>query len=110
MQNPAPLATAAHKSHLICMQSNFSLFRDRLAEACHLRKMSHEKLCSSVGLGGRRTVDLEISGLKALDIYSLAQIADRLDVSVDWLLGRTDVMEVSPAGETKKAANRSPTA
>jgi hypothetical protein len=35
-------------------------------------------------------IDLEYSGLKVLDIYRLAQIADRLDVSIDWLLGRSD--------------------
>ena len=67
-----------------------------------MRKMSHEKLCGSVGLGGRRTVDLEISGLRALDMHSLAQIADRLDVSVDWLLGRSNVMKVP--NENGKAA------
>jgi hypothetical protein len=29
--------------------------------------------------GARRVIDLEYSGLKVLDIYRLAQIADRLD-------------------------------
>jgi hypothetical protein len=33
--------------------------------------------------------------VKALDIYRLARIADNLDVSVDWLLGRSDSMEVT---------------
>jgi hypothetical protein len=45
-------------------------------------------------LGSRRRVDLASSGLKALDVYRLAQIADRLEVSVDWLFGRSDVMEL----------------
>jgi hypothetical protein len=79
------------------MQSDFSLFRDRLAEACHLRSITHHKLCASVGLGGHREVDFELSGIKAIDVHRLAQIADRLDVSVDWLLGRTDVMELHKA-------------
>ena len=87
------------------MRSNFSVFRERLAEACRLREMTHDKLCSSIGLGGRRAVDLGYSGLKALDIYRLAQIADRLDVSVDWMLGRSDVMEVAQAKAKKKAVN-----
>ncbi len=54
-------------------------------------------------LGSRRSVDLAFSDLKALDIYRLAKIADRLDVSVDWLLGRSDVMEL-PQDENGKRA------
>ena len=53
-----------------------------------------EALAANIGLGGRRTVDLEHAGLRALDIYRLAQIADRLDVSIDWLLGRSKTMEL----------------
>ena len=34
------------------------------------------------------------SGLRTLDLYRVCQIADRLDVSVDWLLGRSEVMEL----------------
>jgi transcriptional regulator with XRE-family HTH domain len=90
--------------------SDFSVFRERLAEACRERNMTHEELCSSVGFGGRRTIDILYSGLKALDIDRLAKVADRLDVSVDWLLGRTNVMSVmempelaeSPKGKAKK--------
>jgi hypothetical protein len=76
------------------MQSDFSLFRERLAHACRARNMTNDQLLASIGLGGRRRLDLASSGLKALDIYRLAQIADRLDVSVDWLLGRSDVMDI----------------
>jgi hypothetical protein len=32
--------------------------------------------------------------LRALDLYRVCQIADRLDVSLDWLLGRSEVMEI----------------
>jgi hypothetical protein len=72
--------------------ANFTLFRERLAEACKLRNTTPDKLARSIGLGSRRAIDLEYLGLKCLDIYRLAQIADRLGVSVDWLLGRTSVM------------------
>jgi hypothetical protein len=41
-----------------------------------------------VGIGGRRAVDFDLFGLKALDIHRLIQISDKLDVSIDWLLGR----------------------
>jgi transcriptional regulator with XRE-family HTH domain len=75
------------------METNFFIFRERLAIACRLRGMTYEKLCSSIGFG-TRTVDLEYAGLRALDIYRLAPIADRLDVSIDWLLGRSNAMEL----------------
>ena len=85
------------------MHSDFSLFRERLAHACHARNLTHDRLCASIGLGGRRRLDLASSGLKALDVYRLAQIADRLNVSVDWLLGRSNVMEL-PQDENGKRA------
>ena len=56
--------------------------------------MTPSQCARSVGLGGRRLIDFEVFGLKALDVYRLAQIADRLDVSIDWLLGRSDTMDV----------------
>jgi transcriptional regulator with XRE-family HTH domain len=90
--------------------SDFSVFRDRLAEACHMRGMTHENLCSSIGLGGRRTIDILYSGLRALDIERLAQIADRLDVSIDWLLGRTNVMGVMEMPEPPKRKAKKPKA
>ena len=76
------------------MHADFSLFRERLSHACRARNMTPDQLCASIGLGSRRRVDLASLGLKALDVYRLAQIADRLEVSVDWLLGRSDVMEL----------------
>jgi hypothetical protein len=66
--------------------------------------MTHERLCSSIGLGGRRTIDIHYSGLKALDIERLAQLADKLDVSIDWLLGRTDNPEINDREPPPKKA------
>jgi hypothetical protein len=42
------------------MQSDFSVFRERLAEACRARNMTNEGLCRSLGLGGRRAIDFHI--------------------------------------------------
>jgi hypothetical protein len=57
--------------------------------------MKPEAVYRSIGLGARRTVDLQsVRVLRALDLYRVCQIADRLDVSLDWLLGRSDVMEL----------------
>ena len=76
------------------MQTDFSVFRERLAEACRIRNMTQEALCRSIGLGSRRALDVSILGLRALDLYRVCQIADRLDVSIDWLLGRSNVMSM----------------
>ncbi len=78
------------------MHSDFSTFREHLAEACRLRKMTHDPFFATA-------IDLHFAGLRALDIYRLAQMADRFDVSVDWLLGRSDMMELP-----KAKANRGP--
>jgi transcriptional regulator with XRE-family HTH domain len=75
------------------MQTDFSIFGERLAEACRVRGKSYDRLCSRMGLPTRR-VGLKASDLKALDIERLAQMADMLDVSIDWLLGRTEVMNL----------------
>ncbi len=56
--------------------------------------MTSSTLCRSIGLGARRFIDIESVGLKALDIFRLVQIADHLEVSIDWLLGRSNVMNV----------------
>ncbi len=86
------------------MSTNFNLFRDRFAEACRVREMKPAAVYRSLGIGGRRALDLESVGvLRALDLYRLCQIADRLDVSLDWLVGRSDVMEL-PQDEKAKDA------
>lgn len=77
------------------MPTDFSLFRVRFAEACLARGMKPDAVYRSIGLGSRRTLDLQSVGvLRALDLYRVCQIADRLDVSLDWLLGRSNVMEL----------------
>jgi hypothetical protein len=86
------------------MSTDFSIFRNRFTEACRLRGTKEEAVYRSVGIGGRRALDLQSVGvLRTLDLYRVCQIADRLDVSVDWLLGRSDVMEV-PKGKGKRIA------
>jgi hypothetical protein len=85
------------------MRTDFSLFRDRFAEACRVRGMKPEAVFRSIGLGGRRALDMQFAGLRALDLYRVCQIADRLDVSVDWLLGRSNVMELPKDKASKRA-------
>ena len=44
-----------------------------------------ERVARGIGVGPRQTIDIDYSGLRALDISRLAQIADKLGVSIDWL-------------------------
>ena len=94
--------------HLQDMRTrDFRVFRERLVEVCNLRGTTPDRVARSIGMGARRTIDIEYSGLRALDIYRLAQIADKLDVSVDWLLGRTTVMEVAEEKKPRGASSAS---
>jgi hypothetical protein len=69
------------------MPTDFSLFRDRLTEACRIRGMTHVSGASE--LVAAAFLDLQFAGSRTLDLYRVCQIADRLDVSVDWLVGRS---------------------
>jgi hypothetical protein len=59
-----------------------------------IRDLPVNTLCHSSGLSSYEADLLGIFGVKALDTFERAQIAGTLDVSVDWLLGRTDQMEL----------------
>ena len=86
------------------MSTDFRLFRERFAEACRVRDMKPDAVYRSIGLGARRALDVQSVGvLRALDLYRVCQIADRLDVSLDWLLGRSDVMELPKDKASKRA-------
>jgi transcriptional regulator with XRE-family HTH domain len=81
----------------------FSIFRERLAEACRIRNMTESELCSGTGMGGQRALELHVAEPQPMDIYRLGQIADGLNVSIDWLLGRSEAMELPPAGVAQAA-------
>src|SRR5215813_5548795 len=76
------------------MRTNFALFRERLAEACQARDRTETQICQQIGLGGRRAITLALTGSSAIDLWRVCQIADQLDVSLDWLTGRSNVMDV----------------
>src|SRR5262249_39318833 len=86
------------------MSTDFSLFRARLAEACAARDKTEAKICQQIGLGGRRALTLALTGPRAIDLWRLAQIADVLDVSLDWVTGRCNVMDVIEMPEPKLPA------
>jgi hypothetical protein len=76
-----------------------------------VRDMTYSALCKGIGLSPKKAVDLEYSPLKALDLYRVGQIADKLEVSIDWLLGRSNVMSVMEMSEFDEfEENRKPPA
>jgi hypothetical protein len=94
------------------MRTNFSLFRDRIAEACRARNMTETKICRGIGLAPKRGINLSLTGPGAIDLWRVCQIADALDVSLDWLTGRSnvmDVMEMPELAPPKKAPKRKTT-
>jgi DNA-binding FrmR family transcriptional regulator len=46
----------------------FSLFRERLDEACHPRNLTYEALLASIGLGGRRAAEFHYFGLNSIQV------------------------------------------
>jgi hypothetical protein len=69
------------------MRYNFALFTPRLKEACKRRNTTVERIGLGIGLAPRRVLEMETRGLQCLDVYRLSQLAERLDVSMDWLCG-----------------------
>ena len=65
---------------------------DRIKDLSKKRGISVRKLLDDVGLGFNTMSNMKTSMPKA---DNLAKIADYLDCSVDYLLGRTDVPEVN---------------
>src|SRR5262249_39553667 len=87
----------------------FFLFRQRLAEACRARDIRENRLAASIGLSPRRAIVMSLSGPSSLDLYRVCQMADALDLSLDWFMGRSNVRDVleMPEIECKPAAKRS---
>jgi hypothetical protein len=99
------------------MKADLSMFRERLAEACRVRDKSELSICRQIGLGSRRSVNLALTGSGAIDLWQLCRIADRLEVSLDWLTGRSNVMDLLELPEeyehrppAKSASKRRPKA
>ncbi len=67
--------------------------KSRIKHLCQTKKISMETLLTKCELGINAI--RQINGKKGMASYSLARIADCLDCSVDYLLGRTDNPEVN---------------
>ena len=64
-----------------------------IKSVCKLRKVNIGTMLAKCGLS--EATLRQKSDKKGISCFSLARIADYLDVSVDYLLGRTDVPEVN---------------
>lgn len=71
---------------------NSTNIAERIKELAKVRKVSMKKLLEEVGLGFNTMSNMKNSIPRA---DNLAKIADYLECSVDYLLGRTDNPEVN---------------
>ena len=69
---------------------------DRIKDAAKHNNVTVKRMLSEVGLGSNTMSNLKTSMIKA---DSLAIIADYLNVSVDYLLGRSDAPTLTPPPE-----------
>ena len=67
--------------------SDLSLFPSRFDYACRAKRMSPREVAERAGLPGDAGRDLHVTAIH-LPLYRLCFVADALDVSLDWLLGR----------------------
>lgn len=72
---------------------NAELLRSRIKSVCKERGIALKDLLATCELS--INVVSRINDAGGMYSFSLARIADALDVSVDYLLGRTDKMEVN---------------
>ncbi len=62
--------------------------KDRIKQLCKNKKINAKQMLEDCSLGANAIQ--QINDTKGMASFSLAKIADYLDCSVDYLLGRTD--------------------
>lgn len=72
---------------------NAQCTKDRIKNICKVKKVNMEQMLVDCSLGVNAI--RQINDTKGMASFSLAKIADYLDCSVDYLLGRTDNPTVS---------------
>ena len=64
------------------------MFSEKIRQLRNVRHLTQAEVAKEVGLSARGYQDLELGAKPRYD--ALLHIADFYDVSVDWLMGRTD--------------------
>lgn len=72
---------------------NAQTTKERIKQLCKSKKINMETLLAECSLGINAV--RQINDTKGMASFSLAKIADYLDCSVDYLLGRTNKPEVN---------------
>lgn len=82
-----------------------AVFAERLTEALKARKMKQIELARILG-SSNTLISNYMSGLREPRHDTMVQIADILDVSIDFLLGRTDNMQRQNISEVEEVLTR----
>ena len=69
------------------------MFSEKIRQLRKDRHLTQAEVAKEVDLSARGYQDLELGAKPGFD--NLLHIADFYDVSVDWLMGRTDTLEVN---------------
>ena len=67
--------------------------KNRIKAICKSKKISMDEMLQACDLGVNAI--RQINDTKGMASFSLAKIADYLDCSIDYLVGRTDVPEIN---------------
>lgn len=68
------------------------MFSEKIRALRKERKLSQPEVAKEVGMSARGYQDLELGAKPGFD--NLLHIADFFDVSVDWLMDRTEIREL----------------
>lgn len=77
---------------------NTQIIADKIKQLMKVRNVSQKVMLADLGMG-INTIS-EFSKGKQMSCISFAKIADYLDCSIDYLMGRTDVVEVNKGDNT----------
>lgn len=77
---------------------NTQIIADKIKQLMKVRNISQKVMLADLGMG-INTIS-EFSKGKQMSCISFAKIADYLDCSIDYLMGRTDVVEVNKGDNT----------
>ena len=70
-------------------QEAFGYFRIHVFQLLHENKMSQSDLAEEIDIN-QSTLNMNLRGLSKPSFYTINAIADYFNISIDWLLGRSN--------------------